>query len=190
MEINDTLSILVSLTAAVLSLLAIVRTRETEAKRRRLEVVDYISQQQSLFHHWADKVIEQIGTAIFLCELDPKKLPSGEYFIRRWEVRKSLSTLLDQGRFFAPNTDGTSGQLVDPTEQTGFRQKPLEFVAQAINEAEKINYEVATENADIRDQLVSIRKRFYIEMQEQLKVRNIVRERQRLSNEVHQDDMP
>ena len=180
---------LIALLAVALSLIALVRTRVSEDRRRRLEVAAHLQEYYGGIRDWGERVIEKLTDAVFLCELDPQRMEDGQFFERRRQMRADLSSLLDKGRLYLPNTNQDVVGLWKPSAYRGLRQAALERLNRGYELVETLNYEMREPNRPIRQQLVDVKREFTSEIQDVLDIRKTSNEIRRLAKEIRSADM-
>lgn len=88
---------LVSLVVALVALLLSIQNLQIADRAARNDVLAQV-------RDWGGEVIEMLSEADGLCHLDPKRLPDGEFFLKRSALISRASALWDKGRCFFPNT--------------------------------------------------------------------------------------
>jgi hypothetical protein len=68
-----------------------------------LQTVAVRDQYFARLRSWADEALGLLAEAVHSCDLDPKKMPSGQFFMKRHDLRVRLSAVVDRGRWFFPN---------------------------------------------------------------------------------------
>ena len=184
----DVVSILTALLGVTLSLIALVRTRVSENRRRKLEVATHLQEYYGGIRNWGEQVIEKLTEAVFLCELDPQKMECGQFFERRRQMRADLSSLLDKGRFYLPNTNQDVVGLWKPGAYRGLRQAALSRLNCGYELVEALNYERHEPNKPIRQQIVDVKREFTSEIQDVLDIRKTSNEIRRLAEEIRSAD--
>ncbi|MGH9967578.1 MAG: hypothetical protein ACREBG_07055 [Pyrinomonadaceae bacterium] len=155
----------ITLLAAVATVYFAVRTRRDTAKQRRIQILALRRQYDSDLRRWADAACQSMTEAVFLCDLDPGKLPAGEFFNKRHNLLSTLSTLADQGRWFLPNVHEDAHGHHKPVAFRGFRQPSLDCVVGAHRLVAKMDYRRQTPNLEIRPKLVELKRSFVSELQ-------------------------
>ena len=56
------------------------------------------------FQKWADQLADALTEAEHLCDLDPKQVAGESFFDRRHRLQITISSMVDRGRWFLPNT--------------------------------------------------------------------------------------
>ena len=180
----DAFSIGIALCALVLSYKAFVRAGVSEAKRRELEVATLVQEYYGGIRIWSEQVVEKLTAAIFLCELDPERMEHGQFFELRHQMRADLSSLLDKGRLYLPNTSEEVVGLGKPGAYRGLRQAVLNCLHRGYELVESLNYQKHEPNKSMRKQIVDVKREFTSEMQDVLDIRKISNDIRRLSNEI------
>ena len=179
----DVIRTLISLLAATVAFIALFRTRVFEDRRRKLEVAAHLQEHYGDIRDWAEQVIEKLSYAVFLCELDPNKM-GGEFFERRHQMRADLSSLLDKGRLYLPNTKQEEVGIWKPGAYRGLRQAALDCLNTDYQLVESLDYANHARNTPIRQQLVDVKQDFTSEMQDVLDIRRTSNEIMRLAKEI------
>ncbi len=180
----NVISALIALLAVALSLVALVRTRVSEERRRKLEVAAHLREYYGGIRAWGERVIEKLTDAVYLCELDPQRMQPGEFFERRRQMRADLSSLLDKGRLYLPNTNEEVVGLWKPGAYRGLREAALDHLERGHALVESLDYEKQTPNLPKRQQIVDAKRGFTSEIQDVLDVRKTSNEVRRLANEI------
>ena len=181
---RDLIDTLLAVVALVISLVALIRTRVSEDRRRKLEVATHLQQYYGRIRVWAEEVIQKLSDAVFLCELDPERMDCGEFFKRRHQMRADLSSLLDQGRLYLPNTDQEKVGISKPSAYRGLRQAALNCVNDSYELVESLDYAKHDPNKQVRQELVDAKRKFTSEMQDLLDIRKTSSEIIRLAREI------
>lgn len=178
---------LIALVSATISFIALVRTRVSEEKRRKLEVAAHLQQYYSGVRAWSEQVIQKLTDAVFLCELDPER-NQDEFFERRRQMRADLSALLDNGRLYLPNTHHEVVGLWKPGAYRGLRQNALNHVTRGYELVEELDHKKHEPNKPKRQQLIDVKRQFTSEIQDVLDIRKTLNEIRRLSKEIESAD--
>lgn len=181
---KDVLQISLSVISAIIALIALIRTRVSNAKQRKLQVASHVHGYFKTLHEWSDAVIADLTDAAFLCELDPKRLPEGEFFERRRGLRAKLSSLFDRGRLLLPNSDTTLIGLSKHPAYRGLRPPALDRLYEACELLDSIDYQERVPNLPKRQLLIDLKREFVSEMQEALDVRRTAELVRTLANEI------
>ncbi len=83
----------IALIAVVVSTAALIRTRVSEAKQSKIQEATFIREYNDGVQAWGNEAIEKLTEAAFLCEVDPTRLPKGEFYERRRLLKVALSAL-------------------------------------------------------------------------------------------------
>lgn len=182
-NIVQILSIVVAAGSAIASFIFSVRASRDTKKQYQMQLIGLIRDYYSDLQRWADSVIEVSSEAIFLCDLDPKRMQEGEFFTKWLGVKQRLSSLLDQGQFFLPNEyESAYGQHKHPAFR-GFRRPELECLAEMYEVLRQFDQNSQQHNRSLRSQLWDIRKQFVSQLQQTLDPRQRERELQKLAKE-------
>jgi len=117
---------------------------------------------------WSDEVLGLMAHAVHLCDLDPKKLPPGEFFMKRHDLRVRLSAMIDKGRWFFPNVDYETHGTHKEEAFRGYRQSVLNSIMWAYRALEVMDYTDQQKNIQRRIELVSDQRLFTSEIQKVL----------------------
>lgn len=184
----EVVSILIALLGVTFSLIALVRTRVSEDRRRKLELATHLQEYYGGIRDWSEQVIEKLTDAVFLCELDPQRMEYGQFFERRRQMRADLSSLLDKGRLYMPNTNQDVVGLWKPGAYRGLRQAALSWLDHGYKLVERLNYERREPNKSIRQRTVDVKREFTSEIQDVLDIRKTSSEIRRLAKEIRSAD--
>ena len=152
------------------------RTRQSEDKRRKLEVAAHLNHYYGDAKKWANCVIDKLTDAAFLCEHDPKRMKDGELFKRRNDLRSELSALVDKGRLLLPNEKEKVIGLWKEGAYRGLRQEALDVAVSGYELVTSIDYNDHGNNKPTREQLISCKRQFASVMQSVLDVRKTAAE--------------
>jgi hypothetical protein len=114
---------------------------------------------------WADAVSDKMTEAIFLCDLDPKRLAEGEFFRKRHLLRARLSALIDRGRWFLPNINDDDHGKEKPVAYQGHRQLALDCVVEAFRMVSKLDCKSQAANRETQPDLIKAKREFVAEIQ-------------------------
>jgi hypothetical protein len=117
---------------------------------------------------WAEEALGLMAHAVHLCDLDPKKLPPGEFFMKRHDLRVRLSAMIDKGRWFFPNVDYETHGTHKEEAYRGYRNNVLNGLMGAYRAVCFIDYADAKKNTPRRIELVSAQRLFTSEIQKVL----------------------
>jgi hypothetical protein len=122
----------------------------------------------SRLRSWSDEALDLMAQAVHLCDLDPKKLPPGEFFMKRHNLRVCLSATADKGRWFFPNVYVEKHGIHKEEAFRGFRQDVLNSLIWAYRSVGALDYADQSKNIQRRDELVSHQRLFTTEIQKVL----------------------
>lgn len=183
---NDTASLIqlistvVAILAALASIYFSVRTHRDAMTQKRVQVLSLKRQFDSDLRKWAEAVAERMTEAIFICDLDPKRLGDNEFFRKRHVLRLKLSALIDRGRWFLPNVpDGEYGND-KPAAYQGHRQPSLDCVVETFNVVSKLDCMDQASNEAVQAGLIKTKREFVAEIQTMLDPRHIKTETTKL----------
>lgn len=183
---NDTASLIqlistvVAILAALASIYFSVRTHRDAMTQKRVQMLSLKRQFDSDMRKWAEAVSERMTDAIFLCDLDPKRLAEDEFFRKRHALRTKLSALIDRGRWFLPNEpDGEYG-IDKPAAYQGHQQPSLDCVVETFNVVSKLDCMDQVPNKAVEAKLIKTKREFVAEIQTMLDPRHIKTETMKL----------
>ncbi len=168
-------AIILSMITLGLNLIIYFKTRKEVKQNQSMTVISMIRQFNTDLRKWADEVIEQMTSAVFLCDLDPSK-DQDSFYSKRYELRIKLSTLLDRGRFFLPNADKDKHGLNKESAYRGFRSTILDYVIECQNLVGELNYKNQQPNFSLRPKIVDSIRKFVSAMSEELDPEKFERE--------------
>lgn len=160
----------------IISIIALVRTHQVEVKRRRLEVAGYLNEYYRGLREWADLVIDKLSDAAFLCDCDPQKMETGQFFERRNNLLSAVSSLLDRDRLYLPNTNENSVGQWKSSSYRGLRKPALSYLAKAFGLVKSLDYNNKENNKSLQQCIVDAKRNFTSELQAALDVRKITDE--------------
>lgn len=152
--------------SAAVSVYFSVRARRETKIQTQMQSIGLLRSYYSDLQTWADAVVEVITEAIFLCDYDPAKMHDGELFLRWVKSKQSISTLIDQGRFFLPNEKPDAHGQQKPAAYRGYRPRALNCLARIYKLLEEFNYRSQGSNRMLRSKLWDARKEFVSHLQE------------------------
>lgn len=168
---KDIVDICLALATAIIAIVALFSTRRFDKERRKIEVGAHIHAYFRDMRNWAMLVIEKLTEAMILSELDPKKMRCGEFFEQRQQLRCDLSSLLDQGRLFLPNTSEKNIGLFKSEAYRGLRQESLDHLEKGYELVQSLDYKNQEPNRIKRQSIVDAKRDFTSELQGILEVR-------------------
>jgi hypothetical protein len=148
---------LISIVALVVSVAAAGATIVTNLRGQRRQ---YFSEMR----RWADAGCDQLSEAVHLCDLDPAT-SAVDFVACRHALRVSLSSLIDRGRWFFPNLRDHEVGVDRDKAYRGFRPPVLDELVAAYRLVGKLDPEGHASNAELREPLVSAKRRFSSEIQ-------------------------
>jgi hypothetical protein len=159
------ISAVVASVAAVVSIYFSMRTRKDGLIQQRVQVLSLKRRTDMELRKWADAVSERMTEAIFLCDLDPKRLAEGEFFRKRHVLRARLSALIDRGRWFLPNINDDGHGKEKPVAYQGHRQLALNCVVEVFRTVSKLDYTAQSANKVCQPDLIKAKREFVAEIQ-------------------------
>ncbi|WP_306116488.1 MULTISPECIES: hypothetical protein [unclassified Roseovarius] len=119
---------------------------------------------------WAARSVHALSRACHLAEIDPTRLPEGEYFFKRLDILTELSSLIDIGRWFYPNTSKeTYGDWKEESFQ-GFKQPALDQLVLAYKGLRKFNYLEQADNREHGQKIVTCKRAFVSHVSSRLEI--------------------
>lgn len=119
------LSVGLTLIGAMVSVVAAVQTRSDTRRQHELELFSIEQEYYRDLRQWADRAIEMLTEAIFICRIETAKA-KGETYATRLEIcRRDLSASIDQGRLFFPNEQIDEHGVEKPGAYQGYRSPVL-----------------------------------------------------------------
>lgn len=147
------------LVVALVALLISVYSWRTTDRAARNDVISQVRE-------WASEVIDALSVAAGLCALSANRLADGELFMRRWEMMSTLSSLLDRGRMFFPNTYREGYGTHKPAAFQGLRPQILDVIYLAHELSRNIDYAGGTLNDRRRLAFEHVKKAFVSAVQQ------------------------
>jgi hypothetical protein len=164
----------ISIIAVVITIVIDRRSHHLELSRASVEINMLLLEYYRDLRAWADEVIEVMSETGYLCDLDPKRATSIDFFGQRHSCLYRLSALLDRGRLFLPNIKEDQIGTSKPNAYKGLRQKALDLVSSAIEQLEKLSYVDQQTNLQVRKRFMDIKRDFTSELQALLDTRQQV----------------
>jgi len=109
---------------------------------------------------WASSCLDCLSEAVHLCELDPVLTKDPDFFNRRHTILVSLSSYIDQGRWFFPSAVVADTQEWDFQTPKNLKQRPLDDLVYAYSVIKKMSYSRRDENLLLKAPMVEIKKDF------------------------------
>ncbi|MEM1275494.1 MAG: hypothetical protein AAGH74_03140 [Pseudomonadota bacterium] len=162
MDLTDTLigalSVLVSLGAALISVLFALRAQRTQRLTSDVEIASWRRAYIAQIRGWAGEASDCLADAIHLAEFDPAQTPN--FYERRQEIRSRLSSLADRGRWHFPNLEVEAYGSDKPPAFQGFRDPLLDALIEGYDAVTSLNYTEAADNRQVKERLVEIKRDF------------------------------
>lgn len=114
---------------------------------------------------WASSCQDCLSEAAHLCDLDPSVTVDPSFFNRRHAVLVSLSSYIDQGRWFFPDAKPMDVEHWQLEAYSSLKQRPLDDLVYAYGAVKKMSYISRQENTFLRAPLVEIKKDFTLSVQ-------------------------
>lgn len=158
-------SVLVSIISAAVSAFYAQRSRRDTQSQQRLQAFALQQEYLANIRVWADESIEALTQAIFLCDLEPARMPQDEFFGRWLDVRMRLSTLTDRGRLFFENEKQDDHGQHKPPAFRGYRSPSLDPLLAAYRLIDPLRTSKELDRPALRDQLTTQRRTFVSNIQ-------------------------
>jgi hypothetical protein len=136
-----------------------------ELQQKMSKRTDKALELQYLFkiHDWTSDVISVMSEASSLCRLDPSKMEE-KFFFKQSEIYTKLSTLIDQGRLYFPNSEDDYGKEKEEAYQ-GIVHRTISLMKDALGIVERINYKEKSNNGELGKTIIEIKRKFVSEIQ-------------------------
>lgn len=158
------LTVLVSIVSAAIALYSAYRARLSARETRKLQLYAYRRDNLKELRLWSERVLRVMGEAVYLCDLNPARIP-GTFFESRHRLRRELSILLDEGKWFLPNSDPDAHGTYKPGAYRGFRQEALNAIAATLALMDHTSYTDQNKNQALRKPLADQKRNFTTEIQ-------------------------
>ena len=136
-----------------------------ELINQRIQYANLKQQYFAALRTWSDQLSDLLSVAIHFAELDPAKCEPGSFFKRRNEIRVSLSSQIDKGRWFFSNLQTEEHGQHKEKAFRGYRQEVLNSLVASYDAVTKLNYIAQDGNDHRRQELVDAKKKFVSEIQ-------------------------
>ncbi|MEM9043377.1 MAG: hypothetical protein AAGC81_01690 [Pseudomonadota bacterium] len=160
------LSVLVSLAAALISVIFALRAQRTQKLTSDVEVASWRRGYIAQIRVWAGEASDCLADAVHLAELDPARTSDPSFFDRRQTIRSRLSSLADRGRWHFPNLQHDAYGNDKPPAFRGFRDPLLDALVEGYDVVTSLNYLEQAENRQAKDRLVEIKRDFVSAVQQ------------------------
>jgi hypothetical protein len=138
-------------------------------------------------HDWGDEVIEQLASAFALTYWDPEA-NRDEFFRRRNDLMARFSALVDRGRLFFPNMQIAGKGEHKEEAFKGGRQRILDHIVDAFDVTKNLDLATQQNNKPMREQLVSLKRKFVSDLQIELDPRSFSSRLARLADRAQAAD--
>ena len=160
--------LVVAIVAAIVSCFAAALTWVAARRARFIQFLTVLQKHLADIRAWADQVCDTMSEAAMLCDLDPMRTTGPDFFSRRHAIRIRLSSLLDRGRWFFPNTDQFTVGSHKHSAYRGLRVEALDNIADFLLLVEGMDYQLQAPNSAKRKNLVDLKKLFVAAIQDAL----------------------
>lgn len=180
--IISTIALIVSLVSLLLSVYFSIKTsRYTEIT---LKIESHAQQREyaSAVREWGFEVIELLSDGLHLLERQGKF--SGDEVDRLLSVQWRVSSAIDRGRLFVPNSDPELAGVDKWVAYRGYRQPTLNILVGAYNLLREATTERLVRSEELFGTLWDLRKAFVSELQLIVDPREMIVELERIRSEV------
>jgi hypothetical protein len=150
---------------AVIALSALITSALFAARNFRLGVITARQKYFDDVRKWADQLSDALTEAIHLCDLDPTKVEGDSFFNRRHRLRICISSMIDRGRWFFPNTEIDEHGAHKEPGYRGYRHEVLDPLVTAYICVRRINYRNGENNGFIKEELTHAKRSFVGQVQ-------------------------
>jgi hypothetical protein len=164
--------LVVSITSAAIALVAASVSALFSYRGFRIQKLGARDQYFSGLISWAENAVDLTAEAVHVCDLDPRKLPPGEFFKRRHQLQFRLSATIEKGRWFFPNIDVDTHGIHKEEAYRGYRPMVLDSLVWAYRSVGALDYVDQSKNPQRRDELVKCQRLFTTEIQKLLDPRS------------------
>lgn len=168
-DVISTIAIAASLATSIMAISVSVRNF------RRTKKFEEDRTYRDKINGWGVQVIDVMSEANALClnELQRKHDESQEgariFSDRKSEIQTRLSSLLDQGRLYIPNTGSKAYGTEKEPAFRGFRQEELSCIAAVLDCVDSLSFNDAKNNAgELRKEIVKCKRTFTSCMQRRM----------------------
>ncbi|MGJ5037874.1 MULTISPECIES: hypothetical protein [unclassified Bradyrhizobium] len=160
------LSAVIALFAAVTSVWFSTRTLGLAYFKQKLDVMTTELNYFEDIREWGEEVVDALSEAVHLCDLDPKRLDpvsgfKGEsFFERRHRLLVAISSMIDRGRWFFPNTRVEDHGMDKEPGYQGFRHEVLDGLVSAYKSLGRVDCQNKQNNQARRDELTGCKRHF------------------------------
>jgi hypothetical protein len=160
------LSAFIALFAASAGVWFSMRTLRLALLKQKLDLMTTEFKYFEDIRWWGEEVVDALSEAMHLCDLDPNRVEptigsKGEsFFERRHRLRITMSSMIDRGRWFFPNTrvdDHGSGK--EPGYQ-GYRHEVLDGLVTAYQCLGPLDFRDKKNNQFLRGELIGCKRHF------------------------------
>ena len=109
---------------------------------------------------WASKAVDDLSEAAHLCLLDPVQTKDPSFYNRRHALLVKLSSRIDQGRLFFPNSQQPKLGQWKLLEFKKLNQRPLDALIYAYGAVKQMSYEEKTDNDHLWEPLIETKREF------------------------------
>ena len=156
-----------TITAFVLS------NRQTKQKQN-LEYLKVIRLYDEDLRLWANEVVNLMSKSGHLCDLDPSK--DSNFFVKIHEYKIQMSALIDQGRFFLPNSGRDEYGQHKPSAYRGFSSDSISAIKNGYDLLFKLDWYDQDPNKILRSDFMTVKREFVSSIQDKLDPEKFERE--------------
>ena len=160
------LSVLVSLGAALISVLFALRAQRTQKLTSDVEIASWRRGYIAQIRIWAAEACDCLSDAVHLAECDPMRTKDPSFYDRRQAIRSRLSSLADRGQWHFPDLSDDAYGGDKPPAFRGFRDPLLDALISAYDAVTALNYEEQGDNRARKAELVEIKRAFTAAVQD------------------------
>jgi len=109
---------------------------------------------------WASNALDDLSEAAHLCLLDPALTKEPTFYNRRQSLLVKLSSRIDQGRLFFPNTQQLQTKQWQLTAVEQLHQRPLDALIYAYGAVKQMSYQDKVDNDHLWEPLIETKREF------------------------------
>lgn len=168
MEATALIGPTISAVSAAVSFYFSRKSRSAVKIQQRMQLLTLQRHNDSDLRQWASEVVTVLSEAMMLCYDDVIAHHGNRLIEPRSSLLCRLSALIDRGRWFLPNEKTDLKGHLKPRAYQGFRPAALDALVEAFELLKKLSGTNSAQTAEVRHQLVEIRRRFVSAIQEKL----------------------
>ncbi len=154
-----TYTLLLTIIGGIWTFITYIISYKAEKVKERINSINTIRNLNNELKEWADEALDILSEIGHLCEVDPNR--SDNFFLKRIELLSSLSSHIDKGRFFLPNTDKDKYGHHKPYAFQGITREPisqLKFCYKILDK--EFSYIDQTVNKPLKDKIMRTKRKF------------------------------